>query len=433
MKKHHFSNHIIKLTTSLLYILIIVLTLNDHQSECTATTTTTSNEDGLLKTVKLKHIFHHGSTRFPNLIKRKDFSDFEILAKEQSSGIPFTHTIRAINETSVRPTKQNAINEFRLRSQNEGISTIIDWDEEIKLVPDIKDYRTLINLAKMTYNAYLIDNDAIDWYDIGKEYPKNQSFGWEEDGVRGHVFTSQNNELVIIAIKGTSMELNGPTTKRDKINDNLLFSCCCAKVDRTWSGVCDCHRGNYNCDIDCLQESVDKESDESLYYKVVLNLFDNMASEFQDSKVWLIGHSLGGSLASLLGLTHGLPVVAYEAPGERRAAKKLHLPGPPAVPYELLPIWHIGQTADPIYMGLCNGITSWCYLGGYAMETKCHVGKACVFDVVEKLKWGVSLKTHSIKEVIEKILTLWNVTYNFALPECKHEHECEDCGLWNYS
>ncbi|CAJ0633677.1 11149_t:CDS:2 [Entrophospora sp. SA101] len=66
------------------------------------------------------------------------------------------------------------------------------------------------------------------------------------------------------------------------------------------------------------------------------------------------------------------------------------------------------------------------------METKCHVGKACVFDVVEKLKWGVSLKTHSIKEVIEKILTLWNVTYNFALPECKHEHECEDCGLWNY-
>ncbi|CAJ0845076.1 6942_t:CDS:2 [Entrophospora sp. SA101] len=185
------------------------------------------------------------------------------------------------------------------------------------------------------------------------------------------------------------MELNGPTTKRDKINDNLLFSCCCAKVDRTWSGVCDCHRGNYNCDIDCLQESVDKESDESLYYKVVLNLFDNMASEFQDSKVWLIGHSLGGSLASLLGLTHGLPVVAYEAPGERRAAKKLHLPGPPAVPYELLPIWHIGQTADPIYMGLCNGITSWCYLGGYAMETKCHVGKACVFDVVEKLKWGV--------------------------------------------
>ncbi|CAJ0764135.1 17497_t:CDS:2, partial [Entrophospora sp. SA101] len=203
-------------------------------------------------------------------------------------------------------------------------------------------------------------------------------------------------------------------------------------LDRTWSGVCDCHRGNYNCDIDCLQESVDKESDESLYYKVVLNLFDNMASEFQDSKVWLIGHSLGGSLASLLGLTHGLPVVAYEAPGERRAAKKLHLPGPPAVPYELLPIWHIGQTADPIYMGLCNGITSWCYLGGYAMETKCHVGKACVFDVVEKLKWGVSLKTHSIKEVIEKILTLWNVTYNFALPECKHEHECEDCGLWNY-
>nr|CAG8463128.1 6531_t:CDS:2 [Entrophospora candida] len=111
------------------------------------------------------------------------------------------------------------------------------------------------------------------------------------------------------------------------------------------------------------------------------------------SEVWLIGHSLGGSLTLLPGLTYGLPVVAYEAPGERQAVKGLHLSGPKK------------------------------------METKCHVGKVCVFDVIEKLKWGISLKTHSIKEVIEKILTLWNETYNFAMPECKHEHKCEDCVL----
>lgn len=40
------------------------------------------------------------------------------------------------------------------------------------------------------------------------------------------------------------------------------------------------------------------------------------------------GHSLGGSLASLLGVTFGVPVVAFEAPGEKLAAARLHLPTP---------------------------------------------------------------------------------------------------------
>lgn len=42
----------------------------------------------------------------------------------------------------------------------------------------------------------------------------------------------------------------------------------------------------------------------------------------------LLGHSLGGSLASLLGATFGAPVVAFEAPGERLASTRLHLPSP---------------------------------------------------------------------------------------------------------
>ena len=41
-----------------------------------------------------------------------------------------------------------------------------------------------------------------------------------------------------------------------------------------------------------------------------------------------IGHSLGGSLSSLLGATFGAPVVAFEAPGDKLAATRLHLPLP---------------------------------------------------------------------------------------------------------
>lgn len=47
--------------------------------------------------------------------------------------------------------------------------------------------------------------------------------------------------------------------------------------------------------------------------------------------MWIIGHSLGGALASLLGATFGAPVVTFESPGERLAARRLHLPSPVSI------------------------------------------------------------------------------------------------------
>lgn len=49
---------------------------------------------------------------------------------------------------------------------------------------------------------------------------------------------------------------------------------------------------------------------------------------YPDAKIWVIGHSLGGALSSLIGTTFGAPTVAFEAPGERMAAQRLHLPMP---------------------------------------------------------------------------------------------------------
>lgn len=53
--------------------------------------------------------------------------------------------------------------------------------------------------------------------------------------------------------------------KKDKLNDNLLFSCCCAKVDWSWTAVCDCHRGGWKCSQDCLEYSLITES---LFYQI---------------------------------------------------------------------------------------------------------------------------------------------------------------------
>lgn len=56
---------------------------------------------------------------------------------------------------------------------------------------------------------------------------------------------------------------------------------------------------------------------------------DNIGLNLYYMLTWhCTGHSLGGALASLLGSTFGAPVVAFEAPGERMAASRLHLPMP---------------------------------------------------------------------------------------------------------
>jgi lipase ATG15 len=130
---------------------------------------------------------------------------------------------------------------------------------------------------------------------------------------------------------------------------------------------------------------------------------------YPTSTIWLVGHSLGGALASLLGTTFGLPAVAFEAPGERLAAQRLHLPLPPADPlspstYPSAPVTHVYHNADPIPQGACTGIGSACASAGYALETRCHLGRSIVFDTVGKLGWRVDVRKHPIREVILKVL-----------------------------
>lgn len=48
----------------------------------------------------------------------------------------------------------------------------------------------------------------------------------------------------------------------------------------------------------------------------------------------MVGHSLGGALASLLGVTFGTPTVTIESPGEKMAAGRLHLPSPVCNPIQ---------------------------------------------------------------------------------------------------
>lgn len=321
--------------------------------------------------------------------------------------------------------------EFALSSPEMAAKVQIDWIDEKVIVPNITDKKTEVSLALMSSNAYVRIPHTGDWRNISRPWNRSESggFGWNDDGLRGHVFANEKDNIVIISIKGTSAQgLPGSgvdeTTVNDKINDNLLFSCCCARVSYLWTTVCDCYTKSYTCDEACLEKELRKKD---YYYSAALDIYKHVRKDYPNATIWATGHSLGGALASLLGRTYGLPTVSFEAPGELLAAKRLHLPFPPGLPSYLEGIWQVGHTADPIFMGTCNGASSSCSVAGYAMETSCHTGRVCVYDVVKDKGWHVNLLNHRIHTVIDDILNQYE-----EVATCVEPDPCIDCYNWKY-
>jgi len=90
----------------------------------------------------------------------------------------------------------------------------------------------------------------------------------------GHVFVSTDNSTVIIVIKGTfaiwSVGDDGPTAAKDKLNDNLLFSCRCAHVGPIWyQGVQDAWL----------------VTEEGRLYLIGLNLYNNILYMYPNANI----------------------------------------------------------------------------------------------------------------------------------------------------
>lgn len=305
------------------------------------------------------------------------------------------------------------------------------WTVDDVAGPNITDKDTVLSLAHMAANAYVETPDQADWEDVGGPFNNSADFGWEGDGLRGHVWADDTNSTVVIGLKGTSPAVfdGDGTTTNDKVNDNLFFSCCCAQQGPwTWHQVCDCATGTYSCNNTCVRQNL---QDENRYYQAARELYANVTELYPDAEVWLTGHSLGGAVSSMLGLTYGLPVVTFQAVPEALPVSRLGLPIPPGSnpdfpqTRDYTGAFHFGHTADPIYIGTCNGATASCSFGGYALETACHTGHECVYDVVADKGWRVGLGTHKIRVVIHDVLEKYD-----AVPECKFTPECRDCANW---
>ena len=197
------------------------------------------------------------------------FSDVPRVASYSEDQTEFT--VPTLTTTIPRPKSFEAFTSAR-HDWKPGLTPDPPWEHWDVLAPDVSKRSTLLQLAKMSANSYALDNSTSDWYDLFEGW-RSTPHGWlpEDDGLRGHIFVSDDNSTVVISMKGTSAGRlaggGGPTVHRDKLNDNLLFSCCCGRVGPTWSTVCDCYKGNNLCDSDCIEEAL---KDDSLFYPIGL-------------------------------------------------------------------------------------------------------------------------------------------------------------------
>jgi lipase ATG15 len=122
------------------------------------------------------------------------------------------------HSNSSREAITNAVTQSRFATS--GQSPAIPWTTKEILIPDVTDLVTVTTLARIANNAYIEVPRTFDWIDVGAPWNLSSDFGWEKNGLRGHVFASQKNETIIISLKGTSpaVFLGGGTGGNDKVN-----------------------------------------------------------------------------------------------------------------------------------------------------------------------------------------------------------------------
>ena len=389
----------------------------------------------------LRHIYHHGTHRDPWLHRRKDVkpqAQVYLAADDGFEEMTVPHLRVKSRDTKLErlvDRRPSVVDSLVAANQRSGslASTLgpSAWSVDEVPSPNVTDKDTVLNMAIIAANAYVENDEGADWEEVAPPYGRGASFGWESDGLRGHVWADEGNKTIIIGLKGTSPALfdGEGTTTNDKINDNLFFSCCCGQQGQwSWTKVCDCATGTYSCNNTCVREEL---FNEDRYYTAGRELYSNVTERYPNANVWLVGHSLGGAVSSLLGLTYGVPVVTFEAVPEALPAGRLGLPVPPGADPEVpqarafTGTYHFGHTADPVYIGTCNGATAVCSFGGYAMESVCHTGHECTYDTVGDKGWRVGIGTHKIRSVIHDVIMKYD-----DVPECKLTPECRDCANW---
>jgi lipase ATG15 len=146
--------------------------------------------------------------------------------------------------------------------------------------------------------------------------------------VRAYLFSDTTQNAHVIALKGTSTLLGKAhpvdnlkvDISNDKKNDNMFFGCCFHK--QTPLFPCNCSfKEKKMCCKSCFEKSLKYKLNYFVIGKQILHDVNRLI-DFNNSKVILTGHSLGGALATMLGLVFDKTAVSFESPGERNYMEK---------------------------------------------------------------------------------------------------------------
>lgn len=307
-----------------------------------------------------------------------------------------------------------------------------NFSSQLEFQDELLSYSNIMTLAKMSYNAY--ESPGKNW-----EYVPgyNHSIIGNVPTVEGYIFT--NGDTTIISIKGTSVwwypnktdsedndhnPFSTKNVKNDRFNDNLFLSCCYYRQSNLYKSLCNATNTTFHiCEKQCYSKSTEYTFN---YMTIAKNLIDSLIKNKiinQNNSLVFTGHSLGGFIATYLGVIYQKPVITFEAPGEKYYFDLIGLDYSRATN-----IYHFGHTADPVFTGRCNGPGSICWLGGYIIRTKCHIGNTCTYDSISKLKFTESIFNHRLKFIINNIIPHWE----FDQPTCSPQINCKDCEQWTF-
>lgn len=242
------------------------------------------------------------------------------------------------------------------------------------------DKNTIMNLLKYSRSSYETSNLSNYLFSFGNEM-----------GLSAKVFSELN--YIVVSFKGTTLDLpmlkTDIVSKNNKIFDNIMYECC--KND------------------ECIHEKRNAIKNHP-YILDSLLFIRQLKRLFPGKKIRLTGHSLGGTIASIIGRIEKTEVLAFGSPGEKYVSDLI-------TKNDESKIFHLGMCNDPIFNGDCDNIGSICSLMGYKLQTKCHSGTSFCIDI----PFLDNILFHKL-EVIEY---LFYRDWSYKIQESKNCSECD--------
>ena len=163
---------------------------------------------------QLRHIYHHGSHHYPLLHRYHDVDPSVPLLVSDDYGrsyesAPTTLKARANTLNMQRLAKRSPtdIDHLLAHADLHGEPATLasdSWTTDEVPSPNTTDRDTILTFAKIASNAYVQEHGSPDWKDVKGGFNYTDDFGWEADGLRGHIFADQTNKTIIIGLKGSS-------------------------------------------------------------------------------------------------------------------------------------------------------------------------------------------------------------------------------------